>query len=188
MTMNSIAITISTLALALLGVGCGPSDPIGDDEIGDTSTSESSTSESSTSESGSSESSSADSSDSSATTTTSETTTDSTTDSSSETTTTSDTTGDPSCEGDSYIGEALADDPWGVGSLCDEIWVCADETQVPLLQAAVPSVMCVPGNGCPVSHCTISYSMIVDAASFALVCDALSVPGIDAAYCIVYGP
>ena len=66
--------------------------------------------------------------------------------------------------------------------------MCADETQVPLIQAAVPDADCMPNNGCPVSHCTLSYGTIVDEATLAAVCDALLVPGIDEAYCVVYGP
>jgi hypothetical protein len=97
-------------------------------------------------------------------------------------------TGDPSCEDDSYIGVALAEDGWGIGDLCDQIWVCADEDQVPLIMAAVPDAMCFPEGDCPDTTCTISFQTIVDEAVFADVCDALMVPGIDEAYCIILGP
>lgn len=97
-------------------------------------------------------------------------------------------TGDPSCEDDSYIGVALAKDDWGPGDLCDEIWVCADEDQATLIQAAVPNAMCTPSPDCPGLHCTLSFQVLVDEAVFEDVCDALSIPGIDEAYCIVFGP
>ena len=45
-----------------------------------------------------------------------------------------------------------------------------------------------PANGCPEQHCTLSYQTIATAQDVADACTALSVPGIDEVYCVVYGP
>lgn len=177
-----VGVTSRMLGLisALAVVGCGGF-PISDDDVGESASDETDTAGSTDSTTGSTDS--TDTTGSTDSTDTDSTETDSTDSDSTET-----TGEDLSCEDDSYIGQALATDDWGLGDLCDEIWVCADEGQVALIQAAVPNAMCVPGQGCPGSHCTISDQTIVDADVLAIVCDALLVPGIDEAYCIVYGP
>jgi hypothetical protein len=95
---------------------------------------------------------------------------------------------DFSCADDNYVGVALAEDGWGIGDFCDEIWVCADEDQVEQILAAVPNSVCTPGEGCPDMHCTISYQTMVDGEVYDNLCDALLLEGIDDAYCIVLGP
>ncbi len=171
--------------LGLLGlavVGCRD-DSTTDDEIAESTTDSSDTSESGTSESDStteattSSDSSSDSTDSDA-----GSGSDSTTDS------TDSTGGDPSCEDDQYTGVGIADDNWGLGDFCDEIWVCADEAQVASILAVAPDSVCEPSNDCPVSHCTLSFGAVIDAALLTTICDALLVPGIDEALCLVLGP
>ncbi|MFV8748999.1 hypothetical protein ACNOYE_00450 [Nannocystaceae bacterium ST9] len=200
MTMPSprVLALCTTLATFAATFAC-KGDSSGDDELGETSntSSESDASESGTSESGTSEtqgtsddstgvdSETGDSTGSDSTGVDSETGDSTGSDS---TGVDSETGGDPSCEDDSYTGLALAEDGWGVGDLCDEIWVCADQDQVALVLAAVPGAECGPGDMCPIAHCTLSYGAIVDEALFAEVCDALLVPGIDEAFCVVYGP
>jgi hypothetical protein len=184
---------IFALCGALVLVGCGD-DPTGDDDVGESSSESTGESESGESTDDSTGSTDAEtSSDSTETDATDTSDTDSTESDVTETNATDDTdsteTGDLSCEDDSYLGDGIASDGWGIGDLCDEIWVCADdEEQAALIQAAVPDAVCEPGLGCPVSHCTISYQTIVDEAVFADVCAALMVPGIDEAHCLVLGP
>jgi hypothetical protein len=91
------------------------------------------------------------------------------------------------CDPNAFVGQALADDPWAQGSLCDEIWVCATADQAQMLTNLI-GVQCEPGNGCAEQHCTLSYQTIASAQNVADACTALSLPGIDAVYCVVYGP
>jgi hypothetical protein len=96
--------------------------------------------------------------------------------------------GDGDCDPTAFVGQALADDPWTEGSLCDEIWVCASANQAQMLMDLLDVVQCEPANGCPEQHCTLSYQTIATAQDVADACTALSVPGIDEVYCVVYGP
>jgi hypothetical protein len=189
MTMTLI-LSSSLLVLACADDGGDVGDGLADDAAdvsgegesgeGESGTSESSTSESSTSE-GTTEGTTANESSTGTDETGSETSTAGESDSGSE-------TGDPSCEDDEYLGAGIGPDGWGLGSLCDDIWVCASADQVAALEALDPVVTCEPGMGCADQHCQLSYQVIVDQPTLDRVCEALLLPGIDVAYCSVYGP
>lgn len=193
MTMTLTALSLSlVLACADDGgdVGDGYGDDAGDqgnseDETGSTGTDEAS--DASTDESTTANESSTGS-DTSSTTDTSSTSTDTSSTGTEGTDTGTDTSSDPSCEDDQYLGAGIGSDDWGLGSLCDDIWVCASADQVAALEALDPIVMCEPGMGCPDQHCQLSYQVIVDQPTLDRVCEALLLPGIDIAYCSVYGP
>ena len=96
--------------------------------------------------------------------------------------------GDGECDPNAFIGEALAENPWGEGDLCDEIWVCATPNQVQALMNLL-DVQCDP-QGCDQGEqrCTLSYGTIVNPQDIENACTAMTVPGIDEVYCVVYGP
>lgn len=193
-----MTMTLTTLSLSLVlacaddggDVGDGYGDDAGDqgsgeDETGSTGSDEAS--DASTDESTTANESSTSTDESSTGSDTSSTSSDESS-TSSEGTDTSGETGDPSCEDDQYLGAGIGSDDWGLGSLCDDIWVCASADQVAALEALDPIVMCEPGMGCPDQHCQLSYQVIVDQPTLDRVCEALLLPGIDIAYCSVYGP
>jgi hypothetical protein len=186
MTLTSLSLSLS-LGLACADDGGDVGDDLADDdaqgsseETGSTGPDEASDANTSESTSANESSTSTDESDASSSTTDESST--------SEGNDTSSDTSDPSCEDDQYLGAGIGADDWGLGSFCDDIWVCASADQVAALEALDPVVMCEPGMGCPDQHCLLSYQVIVDQPTLDRVCEALLLPGIDVAYCTVYGP
>lgn len=96
--------------------------------------------------------------------------------------------GDGECDPNAFIGQALANTPWGEGDLCDEIWVCATQRTAQTLMDSVGVEECTPGCESGDLHCTLSWQTIVSAEDVADACSALEVEGIDEVYCVVYGP
>jgi hypothetical protein len=95
--------------------------------------------------------------------------------------------GDGVCDPNAFVGEALADDPWAEGSFCDEIWVCATADQAQMLMNLL-DVPCDRISDCPELFCRLSFGGVVTAENVADACTALTVPGIEEVFCVVWGP
>jgi hypothetical protein len=83
----------------------------------------------------------------------------------------------------------IAEDQWGLGDVCDEIYVCVSNADfvalVELLDLAEEDCMSdlLCGDG---QRCTLSYQTVVDQQTVDDACAALTI--VDTVWCVVFGP
>lgn len=107
----------------------------------------------------------------------------------SESTGESESTNGDVCDPAGFVGGGIAEDGWGVGDFCDEIYLCVSnvdyEALVDLVE--IPERNCVSdllcGDG---QRCTLSYGAVVDQQLYDRVCSALTI--VDTVWCVVEGP
>jgi hypothetical protein len=97
--------------------------------------------------------------------------------------------GEPLCDSAGFLGAGIAEDQWGIGDLCDEIYVCVNNIDYDALVAlldlsdrdCMSNLVCGDGQ-----LCTLSQQVIVDQATVAKACDALTI--VNSVWCAVWGP
>ncbi|HLT39878.1 MAG TPA: hypothetical protein VK034_26540 [Enhygromyxa sp.] len=93
------------------------------------------------------------------------------------------------CDSADFLGAGIADDQWGLGDFCDEIYVCVNNLDydelVELL--GIPDEDCMSDLGCgDGQRCVLSWSTIVDEQVMTDACAALTI--VDSVWCAVWGP
>jgi hypothetical protein len=87
---------------------------------------------------------------------------------------------------DAFLGGGIAEDGWGVGDLCDEIYVCVSsidyEQFIDLLDVeCFADLSCGDGQ-----RCVLAEQTVVDQSMMADVCTALTIA--NTVWCMVWGP
>lgn len=97
---------------------------------------------------------------------------------------------DGKCAADKIVAGGLARDPVQVGSFCDQVDACPqDAAHKQQLQALFPGMVCEPGGPCPSGEiCHLKFAGILDRATWAELCAATLLPGLDPLRCMVFGP
>ncbi|MFO7565580.1 MAG: hypothetical protein R6X02_23255 [Enhygromyxa sp.] len=93
------------------------------------------------------------------------------------------------CDTAAFLGAGIAEDHWGIGDSCDEIYVCVNnidyDALVDLLDLSEQDCMADLGCG-DGQRCTLSHQTVVDDASIAEACAALTI--VNSVWCAVLGP
>ena len=98
--------------------------------------------------------------------------------------------GDPGvCDPAAFLGYGIGEDGWGVDSYCDSVFVCADANQAQQITDLLGATCLADQPGCAPGQqlCSIGGSFVTQ-ATYDDACAALAIPGIDAVYCVVWGP
>lgn len=87
------------------------------------------------------------------------------------------------------MGMGIAEDNWGIGDSCDEVFVCVGNLEFDELVELIdlPEENCMSdlicGDG---QRCTLSYGTVVDAELMDDACAALTL--VDSVWCASWGP
>jgi hypothetical protein len=97
--------------------------------------------------------------------------------------------GDGVCDPAAFEGIGIANDPWGLGDFCDEIYVCVSNVDLDALidLLGLPEENCMSDLACgDGQRCTLSYGAVVDQQTVDNACAALTL--VDTVWCVLIGP
>jgi hypothetical protein len=93
------------------------------------------------------------------------------------------------CDAEEMKGLYLAADSFEPGTQCDGVYICTPDSSYSDVDDLYPGISCEIGI-CEgyTKHCAAAYHGVVTEEQWETLCAASLLPGIDAIYCVIYGP